>query len=516
MRFRGIGTAAAALALALPATAAANTWTVEPGGTPCTNVDGQRNCPSIQAAHDAAANADTISVRPGSWPGATISKSGLTLTGTGVGQARVTGTLFFTGSGALSLQRLVILPTSGAALEVSSQAAGAAKTVDVQSSILSGTGSTAAIKVTSALAAGTIAITSRHVTIADSGSAPATAFTQSNGGAISATFFNSIVKGPAPGATIDGTNDTTTPDTTLFASPSAEDFRLRVGSPAIDQGGQGAGEITEDIDGQPRGPAWDRGADEFVNHPPTQPTLTATKTDPQTGEAVGFVAQGEADPDGALGDRVNTYRWVFGDGTTAETTTAGVAHAFAAAGTYQVRVQAVDTVGAAGPQSDPVTVTATAPPPPNPDDGNTPVGPGGAGLPGIPADPATRRAANDIAPPLLAIASPRAGQRVRLGRATPTLRGRATDESGVRRVELALVRFEGRRCLWYDGRGTFRAGLCTAPRWFRAVLDDFAWRYAFPPTVRPRPGAYRLAVRAADFLGHASTAPPVVSFRYVP
>ncbi|MDX6671210.1 MAG: hypothetical protein QOI91_1573, partial [Solirubrobacteraceae bacterium] len=262
---------------------------------------------------------------------------------------------------------------------------------------------------------------------------------------------------------------------------------------------------------------WDRGADEFVNHPPTKPTLAATKTDPRTGEAVGFVAQGAADPDGALGDSVILYRWDFGDGTTPDPTSAGTTHAFAAAGTYAVRVQAVDQVGAAGPQSDPVTITVTdpPPPPPPPEDGNTPVGAGGAGLPGIPTDPGARPKALDTSPPLLAITTPRTGQRVRLGRATPTLRGRTADESGVRRVELALLRLEGRRCLWYDGRAGFRAGPCSTARWFRAVLDDFDWRYAFPRTVRPRAGSYLLAARAVDYRGHMTTAPTAVAFRYV-
>jgi hypothetical protein len=521
MRFWGIGTAAVALALAVPASAAGTTWSVETGGGACTTADPR--CPTIQAAHDAAAAGETINVKPGSWPGAAISKAGMTVSGTGTGEARVTGTLSFTGNGALSLKRLVVLSGSGSALNVTSQAAGASKTVDIQSSILSGTGS-AAISVTSALAAGTIDITARHVTIADSGSAPATAFTTGSGGAITATFYNSIVKGPAPGATIDASTDTATDNAALFVDAPNEDYHLRPTSPAIDQGGgAGPGEIqTSDVDGETRGAAWDRGADEFVNRPPNAPTVALLSANPQsTGAAFSFGAQA-SDPDAARADSITGYEWDFGDGTGAPTPGAGPAftqHAYQAAGTYSVRARAKDQRNELGGWSAPVTVTATAPPPPPPppapEQGNTPVGPGGAGLPGI-GPGGVAPPGIDRSPPLLAITTPRAGQRVRLGRATPTLRGRTADESGVRRVELALLRVEGRRCLWYDSRGAFRAGPCTSARWFRAVLDDYDWRYAFPKDVRPRAGSYVLAVRATDYLGHASTAPPVVSFRYVP
>jgi hypothetical protein len=484
-----------------------------------------RTCPTIQAAKTAAGNDDEVVILPksGGWSeSVTFAQAGLTVRGGGPGETRINGSLSFTGGAAAtySIRRLVVIaPTNSPALSFSSGALDGTKTVQLESVILSGAGTGPAIAVSrTAGVSNSISVDARHVTIADEGSASALVKTDGGGaGMISASFHNSIVQGPTGGADVADNNDMAPDKATVFANPNAEDYHLRVGSPAIDHGGTRQGtEETADIDGEARGTPWDRGADEFVNHPPTKPTLAATKTDPQTGEAVGFVAQGATDPDGALKDSVILYRWDFGDGATAETTSAGAAHAFATAGTYAVRVQAVDQVGAAGPQSDPVTVTATAPPPtPGPEDGNTPVGPGGAGLPGIPADPTARPKALDTSPPLLAITTPRTGQRVRLGRVTPTLRGRTADESGVRRVELALLRLEGRRCLWYDGRASFRAAPCTTARWFRAVLDDFDWRYAFPRTVRPRVGSYVLAARAVDYRGHMTTAPTAVAFRYI-
>jgi hypothetical protein len=153
-----------------------------------------------------------------------------------------------------------------------------------------------------------------------------------------------------------------------------------------------------------------------------------------------------------------------------------------------------------------VTITVTDPPPPPPPPGGNTVtiGPGGAGLPGISAAGA-QPAGPDTTPPLLAITFPAHNQRVKLGRTPPVLRGRNADDSGVRRVELALARREGTRCRWYDGRAGFRLGACTALRWFKATIDDFDWRFAFPRTVRPVPGTYALFVRGADYLGNAAT-----------
>jgi PKD domain-containing protein len=524
MRPRGIGTAAVALALAAP-TAAQADKTVQPGDPGC---DAQGHCSSIQAAVDAAAAGETIAVTPGTWAGATISKSDLTLTGTGSagsGQARVSSTLTFSGNAGLTLRRLVVLPSTGSALSVMSDTADPAKTVLVESSILSGSASAPAVSASSNLLAGTIAFTVRHVTIADAGAAPATAFDQNGGAAISATFRHSIVKGATPGVAPDATNDTTTADESLFADRATEDFRLRVGSPAIDQGaGPESSEIASDVDGEPRGSTWDRGGDEFVDHAPSMPAITASQASVRKGEPVGFVASGAGDPDTSLQDAIVTYRWQFGDGTGGETSASGTSHVYGAAGTYQATVRAVDKTGAEGAQADPVTVTVTdPPPPPAPTGGNGGATTGGddpiaiTDLPGFETGVAPRRSGPDTASPFLAITSPRPNASVRVRRATPLLRGRTADASGVRRVELALMRREGARCRWYDGRVAFRLGSCAAPRWFKALLDDFDWSYAFPRAVRPRPGSYFAFVRGTDYLGNASTAftpATAIAFRY--
>ena len=149
---------------------------------------------------------------------------------------------------------------------------------------------------------------------------------------------------------------------------------------------------------------------------------------------------------------------------------------------------------------------------------------GGGAVPGTNNDtdnnPAHRAPGGpDTAPPSRAITSRRRGQSVKLGARTPALRGRTSDASGVRRVELALMRRQGRRCLWYDGRRTFRRGPCRNPVWFRVVIDDFAWRYTFPRRVRPLPGSYVVLARAIDMLGNrtartSGAAGTAISFRY--
>jgi hypothetical protein len=87
------------------------------------------------------------------------------------------------------------------------------------------------------------------------------------------------------------------------------------------------------------------------------------------------------------------------------------------------------------------------------------------------------------------------------------LRGRASDATGVRSVEIALRRFEGRRCRWYDSRRrAFVLGACATPKFFRAVVNDFGWSFTFPSRVNPALGRYELRVRATDFVGHRTTA----------
>lgn len=536
MRLGTIATAAtAALLLALPAGAGANPWQVRPGAGPCGGGDTQ--CGSIQQADDAAGDGHVIRIFPtgGGWSESVdFGQAGLTVTGGGAGsgQAVVRGTLTFSGSGAFTISGLTVLPGTGSALAFTTDAVTGSKTVNVQSSILSGSGAAPAITAATALSLNTISITARHVTIADSGTAPAVAETQ-NPNAITTTFHDSIVQGGTTDPVGGSNNDTAPNSAALFANPGAEDFHLRVGSPAIDAGGtQGGSETTTDVDGQIRSGAWDRGGDEFVNQAPAKAQLALLSPNPQErGQAFNFGASA-SDPDGSLQDAVVGYEWNFGDGTVEMRPggdTGFHSHAYSTAGTYQVTVRAVDRTGALGPASDPVTVTVTdPPPPPDPDPGdgggnpNTPVGPGGAGLPGIDATPAV--AGPDTAPPLVAIDFPAHNRAVKLGRGpraqTPMLRGGNADDSGVRRVELALVRRAGARCLWYDGGARFVPGACTRIRWFRGTVDDYAWRHVFPRGFRPALGAYTLFARAVDYLGNTSgtfspAARTAISFRYV-
>jgi len=224
------------------------------------------------------------------------------------------------------------------------------------------------------------------------------------------------------------------------------------------------------------------------------PTNSSTIHPAAPGESVNFGAF-TSDPDASRGDLPTTYRWNFGDGSPvvnalASSSVSGVTtHTYAAPGQYVATVTALDRENLPSGASNPVTVVVSASA-----GGGTGGGAGGGG------------SGPDIAPPKLSITSPRAGQRLKRGKRAPVLRGRTSDATGVRSVELALRRFEGRRCRWYDGRRTFTPGSCAAPRFFRAVINDFTWSYTFPRSIVPRSGHYELRARATDFLGHRTTA----------
>jgi PKD domain len=480
----GIGTVAVALALSAPAASAA-TWTVAAGGGACGGTD--TTCETIQDASDAASASDTIQLTsPGLYAGATFNDADLTIQGVGNGYAVILDTLNFNTSA--TLQRVIVSATSNDTPAV--HVATGPHTVKIQSSILSGSGTGAGIDI-DALAT----VEGRHVTVADAGASPPT---ETAVGA-NVSFTDSIVLG---GGSFAGNNDTDNSPAhraALFAAPDQDFYFLRFGSPAIGAGGsQQGGETTTDVEGETRpGSGWDRGADEFVNHAPAAPGLVADRTVAAPGQSVLFGAVAGPQPDADRGDGVARYRFDFGDGSgVLDTASASVSHSFAAPGRYAVTARTVDFPGAESIPSNTVTITVAV------------------GLPGGgPRGP-------DTSPPRLAITSPRRGQSIRIPRRgrTPSLRGTTSDDSGVRRVELALVRRQGRSCRSYNGRRAFLRRGCGNPLWFRAVIDDFAWRFVFPRSVRPAAGSYTLLARATDVLGHttrvSAAARTSISFRY--
>ncbi|MDX6648384.1 MAG: hypothetical protein QOJ97_335 [Solirubrobacteraceae bacterium] len=483
--------------------------------------------------------------------------AGARLEGLRVENSAAAGTAVrFSGAGDNRLTRAYVLAhgNTGTAVEIvsGSAASSASRDLTIDSAVVSGGDQGVGISArtvpdggpASASQAGPILVMARHLTSAGQGKSivlhadadgPCGTPGMGTGTAtVSASIANSIVHpapnpgdfthytkptvdavhcdAPAPAAPSTSGSDTATPDTDLFRSPAANDWLLRAdAAAAIDKGADtpAAGETDVEGEGRRSGGATDLGADEFVNRAPAFNLVTAPAA-ARTGEAVAASVENVSDPEAAYGGGIAEYSFDWGDGSPVERGGQSAhAHAYPTPGQWTVTVTVTDLQGGSTAKQGSFQITS----PPN--DGNTPVGAGGAGLPGIPTDPGARPKALDTSPPLLAITTPRTGQRVRLGRATPTLRGRTADESGVRRVELALLRLEGRRCLWYDGRASFRAGPCTTARWFRAVLDDFDWRYGFPRTVRPRTGSYVLAARAVDYRGHMTTAPTAVAFRYV-
>jgi hypothetical protein len=149
------------------------------------------------------------------------------------------------------------------------------------------------------------------------------------------------------------------------------------------------------------------------------------------------------------------------------------------------------TIALGGPATAPPPTTPAAPPPPPTFDR----GPGGG--------------SSASGAPLVSIKSPkkngtvtrtfkarRKGKLVILNRPV-TFKGLASDKDGLARVEVALV------------KGT---KIPSKPRFRRAKLDDFAWKYALPTSEKLTPGTYTLLARATDVTGVRSGTASV-SFR---
>ncbi len=238
-----------------------------------------------------------------------------------------------------------------------------------------------------------------------------------------------------------------------------------------------AGESATDVDGQPRsaGGVSDLGADQFVNQAPTAGLTGGGRA--REGRPVSFDASKSADPDASLGGAVVSYRWTFGDGTTATTTTPTTEHAYAQRGDYTATVSVVDNSGASSASGASVPVQVL-----------------------------------DGVPPTIKVASPAAKQRI--AKLPIAVYGAAADDAGAPSVLLTLrkaAKTKDGRCLWFDGKKTFKARTCAKPTFLTAKLASGQWSYKIPKASRLKRGGYELMALAVDGTGLVS-APAVVPF----
>lgn len=337
----------------------------------------------------------------------------------------------------------------------------------------------------------------------------------------------------AAGTTVTGAT-TRTADDALFRNLAARDLHLKASAPVIDKAGaQVAGESATDFEGQPRitGAASDTGADEFLDSAPVA-SLKADRAAVNQGETIAFDATGSSDIDGP----VARFAFNFGDGSPAEESTTGAtSHQFTKAGAFTVVVGVLDSGGGTAVATLPVTVT-------------------------------------DVNPPSVAITAPKASSRIRLfdvrvlrkalkpvgGRkrtrttTTTTLRkvlftGTASDEAGVRSVELSLRRVSVTRsrakvgrvvrtvtakrrsaarrtaasaraaqsatCAFLDLKVKRFAGRsCGKPIFLNVAVKDGKWAFRLKKDVAYRLGLYVLSARATDVNGVVS-APVSTTFR---
>jgi hypothetical protein len=252
-------------ALGVPAAASAKTVVVDAhGADACSGTAPQ--CRTLTAASGVASSGDTVEVRPGYYPEKpTFGQADLTITGTGSGLALVVGQLTLSNAGNVSISRLVLQSADDTPLVVGSGTIPLAHsiTVDGTSLLTARPVPALSVKVSIPLLM-TATATARHVTAVNTGG-PAISMTGSgSGGTLNATVANSIALGGVSPASVTATNtDTSSNPSSLFC-----DAVLHLVSTSSARGAGGAldaGEVTEDVDGEARGPAPDRGADQYSN-----------------------------------------------------------------------------------------------------------------------------------------------------------------------------------------------------------------------------------------------------------
>jgi len=304
----------------------------------------------------------------------------------------------------------------------------------------------------------------------------------------------------------------------------------------------------------------DFGADEVANLPPSTPTAGSSPASPHAGDLVTVSATGSVDPEAAIGGGIIAYAWSFGDGQTLVTATGSASHTYDTVGSFRVTVQAIDAQGfASGDGTTTVTTVAGSPsggpavlavsdrrprqrasvrfdasgskfPSGDPiarfrfdfGDGTVEVSYQGIALHayanpgrysasvtfttagGFTSQPATAEVrVGDGVAPLVSVGSPQQGQRIkRVPKGALTLRGRASDATGLRLVEVALryvspARGAANRCRWFNGK-KLANGSCTRPVWLRSRSLGSTWTYAVRnPRGLPK-GFYELRVRGTD------------------
>lgn len=286
------------------------------------------------------------------------------------------------------------------------------------------------------------------------------------------------------------------PDSKVFVDAPHLNYHLRADSPDIDQADAALPtDSPTDLDGQPRqsGGATDYGADEFVNLPPTA-VIKASTTSPKQNQVVTFDASSSKDPEAGTGGGLVGYLWDYGDGKMALTTTPTTTHSYTDVGSYNAKVTTVDNFQATA-TSAPVTLGVT-----------------------------------DGLPPHVTVSTPKrnASYRIYKTRTTKlkngkkkrtkvrtdlTFSGFASDESGVKSVEIALRRRSGSRCVYFDGKSRNVVASCSKPRYFFVSVADGVWRWKLKRSVRFRTGSYTLLARGTDNNGVVSD-PVSVAFRF--
>jgi PKD repeat protein len=372
------------------------------------------------------------------------------------------------GAGASSVVRSSVAAADPAADAVDLQSTTTGdRSLSIDSSILSGGANAASLHVTSAtsptaLTNGNIVIDAVHATLAGAATAVATtvtAFPLTTPGSITAGIDRSIVRGTVAGGVTVTNSDAT--NAAVFVNAAAKNFHLRAdAASAIDQGGPAvSGESDRDIDGQPRvaGAASDLGADEFVNQAPA--ARLAAPAAVRTPNATTFDASASSDPEAAIGGGIAGYHFDFGDGTSLDSPTPVVTHAYPKPGSYSATVTVTDAQGRAGAPSAPVQAAV----------------------------------ADGIAP-TARIISPRNNRTLRLltkrhKRAPIRFTGSASDDTSVAAVGLTLRRLGTKRITRI--KVTVRQGI---------------WSYKVPKKLKLRRGRYELKAYAVDAAGNVSKA----------
>ena len=221
-----------------------------------------------------------------------------------------------------------------------------------------------------------------------------------------------------------------------------------------------------------------------------------------------FDASGSTDRESGIGGEIVKYRWSFGDGQSAETTTPQTNHTYNGEGSVVATLSVVDKQGAASEAASATLKIVD-----------------GSGPAVAITKPFNKQKLKRLRTTTKTVTKAGKKTRVRRTGLTPiTIAGTATGKSGVKGVQITVEKLGNAKptaksqCTWLDPRKGLIKRACVKPVLIKPALRQGTWRYNPLKKLKKglRAGTYRVSAYGTDSAGTFGNSAPrnkVITFK---